>query len=119
MREKVAIVGSRAWSDYELIRDYVYSLDGNDTIVSGGAKGVDSFAEFYARERGLAILVFRADWGRHGPRAGLLRNHDIVRECDRLVAFWSNKSSGTAHSISLAKESGKPTLVFSLDSAKV
>jgi predicted Rossmann fold nucleotide-binding protein DprA/Smf involved in DNA uptake len=42
--EIVAIVGSRSWVDYEMVRDYVYSLDETDTVVSGGAKGPDQWA---------------------------------------------------------------------------
>jgi hypothetical protein len=99
-----------------MIRAYVYSLDEDDTVVSGGAKGADTFAEIYARERGLDVIIFKADWNRHGRRAGFLRNHDIVNECDRLVAFWSDsrggKSTGTQHSIRLARDNDKPTLVL-------
>jgi len=110
--QKVAIIGSRDWVDYEAVRDYIYALDPDDTVVSGGARGVDQFAEFYARERGLDVLVFQADWDSHGQRAGLIRNHDIVAAADRVVAFWDGTSTGTQHSIRLAKEAGKPTLVF-------
>ncbi len=112
MGEKVAIVGSRDWADPDMVRDYVYSLNDDDTVISGGARGVDQFAEIYALERGLATLIFPADWGHHGNTAGLLRNRDIVRECDRLVAFWDNRSRGTKHGIDLARELGKTVLVL-------
>lgn len=116
MGQKVAIVGSREWTDFKMIRDYVYTLDEDDIVVSGGARGVDQFVEFYARERGMTVLVFRPDWAQHDRQAGLLRNHDIVNECDRLVAFWDGVSTGTQHSIRLAEKAGKPTLVFQPDS---
>ena len=112
MGQRVAIIGSREWSDYEMIRDYVYSLDDDDIVVSGGAKGADSFAEFYARERGLAVLIFRADWDQHGRRAGLIRNHDIIGAAARVVAFWDGVSTGTKHSLRLAEERNKPALIF-------
>ena len=117
MGEKVAIVGSREWTDHEMIKDYVYSLDEDDTVVSGGARGVDQFAEIYARERGLTVLVFKADWNQHGKRAGMLRNHDIIAAADRVVGFWDGKSNGTQHSIGLAKKAGKHVLVFRSDPA--
>ena len=113
MGEKVAIVGSRAWQDHDMVRDYVYSLDEDDTVVSGGAKGVDSWAQIYAEERGLKTLIFPADWDTHGKKAGHLRNHDIVENCDRLVAFWSDGSTGTANSISRARKAGRPVCIFS------
>jgi hypothetical protein len=115
--QKVAIIGSREWPDYEMVKDYVYSLDEDDVVVSGGARGADQFAEIYARERGLTVLVLRADWDQHGRRAGLIRNHDIINECDRVVAFWDGRSTGTAHSLKLAKEAGKPALIFRTPSA--
>lgn len=112
MGERVAIVGSRAWQDHEMVRDYVYSLNEDDTVVSGGAKGVDEWAQIYAEERGLETLIFPADWNTHGKKAGHLRNHDIVKNCHRLVAFWDGLSTGTQHSVGLARKTGKPALVL-------
>ena len=112
MGQRVAIIGSRDWADFEMIRDYVYSLDDDDTVVTGGAHGADQFAEIYARERGLAVIVYRADWAQHGKKAGLLRNHDIIGDADRVVAFWDEASTGTQHGLRLAAEAGKPALVF-------
>lgn len=112
MGEKVAIVGSRGWKDHEMIRDYVYSLSPDDTVITGGAKGADQFAEIYARERGLAVLVFRPDWKQHGKAAGLVRNRQIVDKCDRLVAFWDGQSTGTNHGVGLARDAEKGVIVF-------
>jgi len=110
--EKVAIVGSRSWTDYEMVRDYVYSLEVDDVVVSGGARGPDEWGQIYAEERGLDTLIFPADWKTHGRRAGMLRNRDIVKACDRLVAFWDKASKGTANSIALARSAGKPVLIL-------
>lgn len=112
MGEKVAIVGSRAWKDWEMIRDYVASLAGDDVVISGGAKGVDEWAQIFAEERGLGTIIYMPNWQEHGKSAGLRRNHEIVAGCDRLVAFWNGSSTGTKHSIGLARKAGKPALVF-------
>jgi len=109
---KVAIVGSRDWTDHEMVRDYVHSLEEDDVVVSGGARGVDQFAQIYAEERGLETIIFMPNWREHGNRAGIVRNRKIVEACDRLVAFWDNSSVGTKSSIELAKGAGKPVLVF-------
>ena len=108
----MAIVGSRNWSDFEMIKAYVDSLNDTDTVVTGGARGVDQTAEIYARARGLPVLVFQADWDKLGKRAGMIRNRDIVAKSDRLVAFWDGISTGTQHSVSLARAAGKPCLVL-------
>lgn len=112
MGENVAIVGSRNWPDHEMVRDYIYSLDEDDTVVSGGAKGVDQWAHYYAEKRGLTTLIFPAAWSHYGKKAGLLRNRDIVNACDRMVAFCLDESLGTSHSIKLARNAGKPVLVL-------
>jgi hypothetical protein len=106
--QKVAIVGSRDYPDLEAVRQYVYTLPTNTTVVSGGAHGVDSAAEQAARERGLGVLIFPAEWDKYGKQAGFRRNADIVNAADKVVAFWSQGSKGTAHTIRIAREAGKP-----------
>ena len=113
MGQSVAIVGSRDWPDEGAVRDYVYSLDLDDTVVSGGARGVDTIAEIAAIERGLAFLKFVPKWDLYGKSAGMIRNKDIVKASDRVVAFHHNGSKGTALSIQLAKDLNKPVIVFS------
>lgn len=112
---KIAIVGSRDFAHLAYVDDYVRDLPPETVIVSGGARGVDRRAEHAARLRGLAVDVHHADWGANGKGAGMIRNYIIVRECDRLVAFWDGVSRGTEHSINLAITAGKPVVVVSPD----
>lgn len=109
---KVAIVGSRDFPSQQKVIDYVNQLSAHAQIISGGARGVDTWAEQAARKRGLNVTVFPAEWDRHGKVAGFLRNHDIVKYADRVVAFWDGKSRGTQHTMSLAKINGKPLEVI-------
>lgn len=106
--EKVAIVGSRKFPNRQQVIDYVASLPQDTVIVSGGAKGVDTWAALAAKECGLDTLIFPAEWDKYGKSAGFRRNADIVNACDRLVAFWDGNSKGTAHSVGLAEKQGKP-----------
>lgn len=94
------------------MRDFVRALPAGTVVVSGGARGVDSWAAEAAIERGLETFVFQADWDRHGNRAGPLRNAEIVAHSDRVVAFWDGKSRGTLNTVLLAKERGLPILIF-------
>ena len=51
---KLAIVGSRTFNDYELLKDEVDKLlkKYNITeIVTGGARGADTLAEQYAKDK--------------------------------------------------------------------
>lgn len=112
MGESVAVVGSRGWPEPDAVSDYVNSLDKTDTVVSGGAKGVDTWAQIAAEERGMSTLIFPPDWNTHGKKAGILRNMTIVDNADRVVAFWDGSSVGTKHAIDYATKSGKSVLIF-------
>lgn len=112
MGESVAIVGSREWPEPDAVRDYVLSLDKDVTVVSGGATGVDTWAQIAAEERGMATIIYRPDWNTHGKKAGILRNVTIVDNSDRVVAFWDGSSTGTKHTIDYARSKGKQVLIF-------
>lgn len=109
---KIAIVGSRDYANLPQIRHYVQSLPRGTIIVSGGARGVDSVAEAAAVECGLQTLIFYPDWDKHGRSAGFIRNNDIIKSSDIVVAFWDGVSRGTLSSINLAKKYGKPLVIY-------
>lgn len=114
---KVAIVGSRDYPDLQAVIDYVMALPEHDKVISGGARGVDTVAvETALKYRyDLDVEVFPALWEFHGKKAGMMRNIDIVNAADRVVAFWDGKSSGTGHTIRLARKAGKPVEVIRPD----
>ncbi|MDR3174961.1 MAG: DUF2493 domain-containing protein [Desulfovibrio sp.] len=70
-------------------------------VVSGGARGVDSLARLYARERALPFTLFAADWEKYGKRAGPMRNMKMADYADFGIAVWDGSSLGTAHMIGL------------------
>lgn len=112
---KLAIVGSRSYRNYDAFRGIMNAWFGDTKdieVVSGGAAGVDTLAEKWAIENQYPIRVFPADWETHGKKAGFLRNQDIVNGCDAVVAFWDRCSKGTKHTINLACDAKKPTLII-------
>lgn len=108
----IAIVGSRDYPDLKQVAEFVRSLPPGTVVVSGGAKGVDSAAATAAESCGLETDIHLPDYKRHGKSAPFVRNSRIVVTADQVVAFHYNKSSGTAHTIRLAKEAGKPVTVY-------
>lgn len=111
MIEFVAIVGSREFPDEERVRNFVRSLPRETVIVSGGANGVDTWAEDEARKLGMTVYVYPADWKAYGKRAGFIRNVYIVRAAERVVAFWDGRSPGTKSAIEIAQREGKSCMV--------
>ena len=99
---RVAIVGSRGWADIDAIKRYIDGLPADTVIISGGAAGVDTFAEEFASKRGLEVKIYYPDWNTHGRSAGMIRNGEIVADSDVVVAFWDGLSKGTRNTIDRA-----------------
>lgn len=103
----VAIIGSRTVTDYEYVKSVLmdYIDTESDVIVSGGAKGADSFGERFANECCTnEPLIFLPEWDKYGTRAGYIRNKDIIANSEMVIAFHDGKSKGTLHSLKLSKE---------------
>jgi RNAse (barnase) inhibitor barstar len=112
---RVAIVGSRSFTDYEKFKTLLfnaYDIKDISEIVSGGAKGTDSLAEKFSHEYMIPIKIFFPDWNKFGKKAGFLRNEEIVDYCDELVAFWDGDSKGTKSSIDLSNKKDKPNTIY-------
>ena len=115
---RIAIVGSRDIT-LPMLRALLAGIEGNiaiagdkPTIISGGAAGVDSFAEGVAKCLGLPNIIFKPEWDKYGKSAGFKRNQKIVDAADRIVAFHLKDSPGTADTIKRAKASEKPLTVY-------
>ena len=101
MGRVVLVCGGRDFKD----RNRLYAvLDGlkPGVIVHGGAKGADSLAGEWARDRGVEERVYPANWEKYGKTAGPIRNREMLcsEPIDTVVAFPGG--SGTAHMVSLA-----------------
>lgn len=106
---KIAVIGSRTLSINNL-GDFI--PEECTEIVSGGARGIDSSAAAFARERGLILTEFLPDYDTHGRAAPLVRNRQIVEYADEIYAFWDEESRGTKYTIVYAKKLGKPVRIF-------
>ncbi len=110
---KVAVVGSRSFTDYDLMKRELDKLPREGLVlVSGGAKGADSLAEKYAQENKLKTIVHKPDWATYGKAAGMIRNATIVAEADLVVAFWDGQSKGTLNTIKTSQKVAKPIAII-------
>tara|TARA_B100000427_G_C15055330_1_gene397421 strand:- start:62 stop:490 length:429 start_codon:yes stop_codon:yes gene_type:complete len=116
MSYKLGIVGSRVWTSkagqvwnkkitnpkqfaFDQLDAYVAKHGKPSLVISGGAKGADTYGVQWAQARGIRTKEYRPDQRlinttgfRH---AAMTRNTDIVNSSDRVVAFWDRKSRGT------------------------
>jgi hypothetical protein len=109
MTFKVIVAGSREFADYGLLKarcDAMLCNKSDIEIVSGGARGPDSLGEKYAKENGLKLKLFPADWNKLGKAAGHYRNAEMANYADALICFWDGTSRGSLDMINKAKVNG-------------
>lgn len=106
---KVLVCGSRTYSNPEKVNK-VLKEKSISSIIQGGARGADQFAQNYAWLHDIPNKTFKADWRRYGDGAGPRRNIDMLNTTpDLVIAFFDKKrTTGTAHTVMEAKKRGIP-----------
>jgi len=115
MMQKVGIVGNQKGWTYEFIKKKLQELDIDDqsTIISGGADGVDTFAQMYAKEKGCSIIIHYPKPYMPSPERYFNRNKQIAVECDLLIAFDKKSGrAGTKNTVAEAKKANKAVFLF-------
>ena len=108
---KLLIVGSRNITDFDL-SPYI-SAD-VDTIISGGAIGIDSLAEQYADTHHLSKYILRPFYNLYGRFAPLKRNEKMVEMADSVLIVWDGLSKGAEYTLRYAKKLNKPLVLVKL-----
>ena len=121
---RLAIVGTREPSiSYDEWKEIILSkwwFKHADTIVSGGARGIDSYGKKLATECKLKYKEFKPDYKKDGMGAPLVRNTKIIAYADFVAAFPlkgyqdGEVSRGTADSIKKAKKWNKRLYVIEI-----
>ena len=144
MSYKLGIVGSRVWTSkagqvwnkkitnpkqhvFDKMDQYVVKHGKPSLVISGGAKGADTYGVQWAQARGIPIKEYKPsqdlvrEYIRQGDsknfaykKAANTRNTDIVNSSDRVVAFWDKKSTGTKDTLAKAKKSKKKVSYFNV-----
>ena len=119
---RVAVVGSRKRDRLEdklAVESLIKGLDDTVEVVSGGCRGIDSWAIDAAIKRGLTTMVFNP-----GIQNGMkyeemvkkyyARNRKVVDYSDMVIAFThQNKySGGTGYTIKYAEKCGKTVIIY-------
>lgn len=114
---KLIIAGTRTITGWEKV---LYALDRSpwrlsdiDTIITGGAKGIDTYAEWVAKQLEIPTLTYdptdpnsETQYLReeYGKSAYAMRNEEMAKEGDALLAIWDGESRGTEIMINKAIE---------------
>lgn len=86
-----------------------------EAIVSGGAKGVDTTAEKFAKSRNIPFFKFLPDWEKSGRAAGPARNRKMAQNADFLLLIWDGKSKGSLSMKTEMQKLGKPVVEVLVD----
>ena len=104
---KTIIAGCRHFIDYEKFSEEIVKVPWPITsVVCGKAKGADTLGEHWAKVNKLSIDEYPADWELYNRGAGNIRNNQMAKNAEALVAFWDGKSFGTKNMISQAVNYG-------------
>ena len=108
---KVLVCGGRNYDDKATLYSKLDNLETRPTvIIHGAARGADSLAGQWAKDRGIPVDVFPADWDTHGRSAGYIRNKQMLVEGkpDLVIAFEGGK--GTENMVTLAERAKVPVI---------
>lgn len=114
MKQNIAIIGSRTFTDYNILTSFIKKFIDPifiNLIISGGAKGADKLGERFAQENNIETLIFKPNW-KLGKGAGMIRNKDIIENSDLIFVFWNGISKGTKNSFNLAKKLNKQIYLY-------
>lgn len=115
---KIAIIGSREGFEcgfvYPKLNKY-YDPDNpsKNTFITGGARGVDTFAKNYANTFGIPLEIIKPI-NPANKLDYLFRNVEIITKADLILAFWDGKSKGTKFVIDYAMARSKEVIIFDL-----
>ena len=115
MKQKVGVVGNQHGWTYSNVKEVLEALeiDHEATIISGGADGVDTFAQIYAKEKGCTIIIHYPKPHEPSPDRYFNRNKQIALECDFLIAFDKKSgAAGTKNTIACAKKANKAIFLY-------
>lgn len=109
---RLLVCGSRHWHEPALIRRIVDRLPPETVIVHGDSGNADRWAAQFAEKRGLEVDPHPADWARYSKAAGPIRNAEMIKVSELVVAFWDGLSPDTRDTLRQARDAGLTIYIF-------
>lgn len=101
---RVLVCGGREYSDRAFLYRILEELQPT-CVVSGAARGADTFAKGWAIKARVNLILVPAKWDKYGRAAGYKRNAEMLTfEPDRVIAFPGGR--GTDMMVDLSLKAG-------------
>lgn len=112
---KLAIVGSRDFKNYEVMKQVLKGIKPK-MVISGGARGADRLGERWAKAHRFPFTRYSPDGSATDfSTAAKIRNVRMAKASDLVVAFWDGQSPGTRHMIHACRHFGKMIMVYDFE----
>lgn len=113
---KLLVCGGRDYQDRNKIYKTLNQIHKETPIsllITGDAKGADHLSYLWALNYTIPTRIFMANWKKYGPRAGPIRNQEMINQAkpDLILAFPGG--TGTQNMISLGKKAALPIRIIS------
>lgn len=110
---RTIIAGSRENLSYKHVKHAIENCGWEiTTVLCGEAAGVDKHGALWAKRNGVPVESYPADWETHKRSAGHIRNAEMARHAEALIAVWDGASPGTKSMIRIARKQGLRVYVY-------
>lgn len=115
----VCVAGTRYWNDrryfHEKIVEFLETYEEPVLFVSGCAtSGADDLILRWCAKFRYPCKKMPADWDQFGNSAGFIRNEEMAKIINHLIAFWDKVSHGTGHMIDCCEKRHIPRQLITI-----
>jgi len=81
-------------------------------VISGGAEGIDTVGEAWAKQNSIPVERYPANWRKYAKAAGHIRNEEMAKVAQALICIWDGMSPGSRNMLETASRYGLRIRVF-------
>jgi predicted Rossmann fold nucleotide-binding protein DprA/Smf involved in DNA uptake len=116
---RILVTGSRSITSKEYVFDILNKhVEKGDTVIQGGAVGVDSIALEWCQNKSDSMNINFKTIRPVNPKdkiSYLYRNAEMIGMCDIVIAIWDGKSRGTLFTTNYAKARGLEVIIYDIN----
>lgn len=110
---KTIIAGSRTITNATVLEEAIKASGFTITeVVCGGARGVDTLGQNWAKQHNIPVKMFPADWKMHGKAAGPIRNAEMAKYGEQAICIFDVQAENKGTNDMAWKAACKGMLVY-------